>query len=243
MDPDLALVQYWDTEEIPDYVADEIATFAELNPDFRHRVFSRAAAEQFIADHLTPREVAAFRSCAVPAMQADYFRCCAGLVLEGVYSDADFRCIAPVAPLVPAKGRIRLFQGPRGGIINSIFAFRSPGHDFLQLALEIATVNIERRFPDTVYFATGPPILTGLLALYASGSRDGSIPPRGGPLLQEAVRAYWGVIGDADRVTAAFREVELRPTEEYRRHARVEGKMPYKHSDSDWRRYKGEIFS
>lgn len=238
----LTLVQYWDAEEIPDYLEDEFATFTDLNPDFRHVVFSRGAAEDFIADNFSSREVEAFRTCAVPSMQSDYLRFCVGLVFGGIYSDVDFRCVAPLRPLVPDAGRLRLFLGPRGNVISGIFAFRSPGHPFLELALEIATVNIRRRVPDTVYFAAGPPIFTALVALYHLRSSDGSIAPLEDPALQEAIYEYWKVIGDRDRVTAALDGVEVRPTREYLECVRPTGPLPYKSTDSHWLNFKGEIF-
>lgn len=239
---DLTLVQYWDAEEIPDYIADELRTFTDLNPGFRHLVFSQAAAEEFIAEHFTPREVAAFRSCAIPAMQSDYFRFCAGFVFDGIYSDVDFRCIAPLDPLIPDPGSIRLFRGPAGNVISGFFAFRSPGHPFLELALEIATTNIERRFPDKVYFATGPPIFMALVALYVSGSRDGSIAPFKDRPLQKAVRAYWEVIGDQAKVTAALSGVEIFPSEAYLQHVQPSHDLAYKKTDSHWLNAKGDIF-
>lgn len=238
----LKIVQYWDTETIPDYLTDELATFNDLNPDFHHLVFSRTAAEEFIAEHFTPREVAAFRRCAVPSMQSDYLRFCAGLVFGGIYSDVDFRCVAPLAPLVPDPGNIRLFLGPKGNVISGFFAFCSRGHAFFELALEIATVNIERRLPDSVYFATGPPIFTGLVVLYCVGSRDGSIAPIEDRLLQEAIRAYWEVIGSPDRIAAALGGVEVRPTSEYREYVRPTGPLPYKSTESHWLNAKGDIF-
>lgn len=236
------IVQYWDAEEIPDFITDELTTFTELNPDFRHLVFSQVTAEEFIAEHFTPREVAAFRSCAVPSMQSDYFRFCAGIVLDGIYSDVDFRCIAPVNTLLPNPRRIRLFYGPRGNVISGIYAFRSPGHPFLELALEIATVNIERRFPDTVYFAAGPPIFTALVALHRVGSTDGSIAPIEDRLLQEAIHAYWPVIGDRSRVSAALRGVEIRPNKEYLEYVKLSPGLAYKNTDSHWLNAKGDIF-
>jgi hypothetical protein len=239
---DLALVQYWDAEEVPEYIAAELASFADLNPGFRHLVFSEGAAAEFIAEHFTSREVAAFRSCAVASMQSDYLRFCAGLVLGGVYSDVDFRCIAPLAPVVPDPEGLRLFRGPRGNVISGFFAFRSPGHPFLQLALEIVTANIERRFPDSVYFATGPPIFASLVGLHETGSLDGLIERRKNPRVREALRAYWRVIGDFERITAALSGVEVLPHEEYLKFVRPASDLAYKTTESHWLNVKGDIF-
>lgn len=240
---DPAIVQYWDGDELPDYLLPELATFADLNPGFRHLVFSRATAEDFIAEHFTAREVAAFRACAVPSMQSDYLRFCAGIVLEGFYSDVDFRCVAPLAPLLPEPGTIHLFPGPKGNVVSGFFGFRAPGHPFLELALEIATANIERRSPDTVYFATGPPIFMGLVCLHMVGSSDGSIAPVEDRLLQEAVREYWRTIGDRSRLAAAIPGVEVLPRQRFLEHVEGTGPLPYKHTASHWLNFEGEIFN
>lgn len=238
-----AIVQYWDGEEVPDYLLPELATFADLNPGFRHLVFSRASAEDFIADHFTPRELAAFRKCAVPSMQSDYVRFCAGIALGGFYSDVDFRCVAPLGPLLPEPGVIRLFQGPKGNVISGFFGFQAPGHPFLELALEIATANIERGCPATVYFATGPPIFTGLVFLHMVGSRDGSIAPIEDRLLQEALSEYWKTIGDPGRLAAALEGVEVLPRKRLLEHVGSAAPLPYKGTDSHWLNFKGDIFN
>src|SRR5690348_1645791 len=92
----LPIIQYWHSEQVPEQIAELTATFRDLNPALPHLVFSEAKAEEFIAEHFEAREVAAFRSCAVPAMQADYFRYCAALALGGIYSDVSFYCRCPL---------------------------------------------------------------------------------------------------------------------------------------------------
>jgi mannosyltransferase OCH1-like enzyme len=237
------IVQYWDAGEPPGYLQPELSTFAEVNPGFSHRVFSRDSATEFIAEHFGPREVAAFRSCAVPSMQSDYLRFCAGLVLDGFYSDVDFRCTAPLERLLPPPGSIRLFLGPRGNVISGFFAFHASGHPFLELSLEIATANIERRSPGSVYFVAGPPIFTGLVCLYAVSSRDGSIAPLEDRPLQGAIHEYWKTIGDSERVAAALERVELLPGELFRAHVEPTGPLPYKSTETHWLNFKGAIFA
>jgi hypothetical protein len=234
------LVQYWDAEQVPDYITDELNTFTDHNPDFRHLIFSREAAAEFIARHFTPREVAAFRSCAVPSMQSDYLRFCAGLVFDGIYSDVDFRCLASLRPLMPAEGRIRVFRGPKGGVVSGFYAFRSPGHPFLRLALEIATVNIENRF-EGIYFSTGPGIFTGLVALHACGSRDGSIP-LDKPRLQAAAREYWKVIENRAKLSAALNGIEVRPPDECLAYIEVATDLAYKKTSAHWLRFEDDVF-
>ena len=100
----MLLIQYWHSEEIPDYIADWSASFRTHNPGLDHLIFDPATAETFIAKHFSPREVAAFRALAIPSTQASYLRYCAVLTLGGIYSDADFRCV----------GSLKSFQGATG---------------------------------------------------------------------------------------------------------------------------------
>jgi Glycosyltransferase sugar-binding region containing DXD motif len=215
-DSALPVVQYWHCERVPELVVESMATFEACNPGRRHVVFHETSAERFIAEHFTDREVAAFRACAVPAMQADYFRYCAIHALGGLYSDVGWRCVSDLQPLLPTPSRGKLFLAPAGNIINGVFAFGSPGHLLLELTLEVATANIERRISDRVYFTTGVPILIFLLELPRFGSFDAMIARSAGTRLQPLVRAYCEVIGDFARVEPALEGVERVEPDRYR---------------------------
>lgn len=237
------IVQYWHSEDVPDEIAELLASFPERNPSLRHLVFHEHTAEAFIAAHLSSREVAAFRDCAVPAMQADYFRYCAILALGGLYSDADFRCVTDLRPLIPAAGDGQLFRGREGNVINGVFAFGSPAHAFLELALEIATANIERRLYDRVYYTTGAPIFMSLIALHENGSFDGLISRTAGSPYAKLARSCCEVIDDYDRVGRALKGIEVAGVGEYQAFVRLpEGSLRYKKSSAHWPNRRGEIF-
>jgi GT2 family glycosyltransferase len=237
----IPLIQYWHDEQVPTSIVEIFASFRDLNPAMRHLVFNETSAEEFIAEHFGDREVAAFRACAVPSMQSDYIRFCAVLALGGIYSDVDFRCAGDLSHLVPAVGRGRIFRGPRGNIASSIFAFGSPGHPFLKLALEIATANIERRFPDVYYFSTGPPIFSALVYLHQHGSLDGAA----GKIDEQqrpALHVYAETIEAHPELVDALDGVEVSPDNGYPDCLRHEGDLPYKSTDLHWPNFKGEIF-
>jgi Glycosyltransferase sugar-binding region containing DXD motif len=230
-----ALVQYWHSEEIPEEVGALIATFPELNPEMHHLVFGEESAEAFIDEHFTSREVAAFRACAVPAMQADYLRYCAVLRLGGVYADADLLCAAPLSSLLQAGERGVMFGwarlpkrwqtpffewaervGPHRMVLNSLFAFESPGHPLLELAVEMATANIENRVAEDVAVATGPAIFTALYLLRELGSLDAFLEYAQGGMLESSAPLTCEAIGDYERVERAFDGVRIPPmTESY----------------------------
>lgn len=114
------IIQYWDSGSPPEEVAELIETFREHNPDTPHLVFSESEAERFIAEHFGPREVEAFRACALPAMQADYLRYCAVFALGGIYADADCECHRALQPLVDRSEGGHLFLNHATRIIQQV---------------------------------------------------------------------------------------------------------------------------
>jgi mannosyltransferase OCH1-like enzyme len=82
------LFQFWNTERAPDEVEVLMRTWAD-DPAFDYHRFNAETADAFIEANFDGRTLAAYRKCAVPAMQADYFRYCALYVHGGVYVDAD----------------------------------------------------------------------------------------------------------------------------------------------------------
>ena len=242
-DSGLPIVQYWHSEPIPDYISDLLATFGEQNPDLLHLVFSERSDTEFIAERFSKRELRAFRACAVPAMQADYFRYCAVLTLGGIFGDADARCIGRIRPLIPAVGSGQLFRRPGGPVINALFGFGSPRHRFLKLVLEIVTANIEQRLCNRVYYTTGPPIFETLHLLHRLGSFDAVIEQNKGRVSEEFVRFYCEVIGEHSRVGNAMEGIEVSPLQKQDAYIRGPGMpLPYKKTDTHWTNLEQEIF-
>ena len=241
------IVQYWHSPDIPQYIAPLLDSFGRLNPWARHLVFDESAATQFIAHHFSDREVGAFRSCAVPAMQADYFRYCALLATGGVYADADMLCVGDLRALLgegPEDGSI--FRRPNTMIMNGFFAFRAPQSAFLRLVLDVATANIEQRVAEDVWLATGPGIFTYLSMLHQAGSfaafeatlkdDDYEAVPRFGKLMCKTA-------GSFDRIAASWACVRIREEAELRPYAvDPDVPMPYKETEVHWTRVSGSIF-
>jgi hypothetical protein len=262
--PSLRIGQYWDREVAPDDVEELFATFRAQNPDFEHEVFSEAGAERFIAEHFSPREVAAFRACGVPAMQADYFRYCLVLVRGGIYADADYRCVASLRPLLEESVGGELFLGfnehrlkgrEANRVWNGFFAFRQPGHPFLRLALEIATANLEARIAEkawpagdnvraAIWLTVGPGILTSMRLIHAWGSFDAYLEAIVGTEAEPFGELYCETIGDLDRLAAAFEGVRISP---FDRMLRWIAPVPvddlaYKATETHWHNVETAIF-
>jgi mannosyltransferase OCH1-like enzyme len=236
------IIQYWHSESVPADVAGLFATFRDQNPDLSHLVFSETSAANLIREHFGPRELRAFRSCAVPAMQADYFRNCAILILGGLYCDADTRCVARVRSLIPPPGHGQLFVREWGSIAYDRFAFGAPDHPLLKLTLEIITANIEHRL-DRVFFATGPPVLNTLYWLYTLGSFEALSRAFEDNPSATYLHSYCEIIGDYTRVIDAFEGVEISPVSKVDALiGRPMGPLGYKKTDMHWTKFKGEIF-
>ena len=166
------LTQYWNEPTPPAEVAALIAGQAQANPGLRHRLFDRGRAADFVRTRLGARAAAAFADCAVPAMQADYFRYCAVLADGGFWVDADTRGVAPLSPLLPDTAAGVVFERGNQTVVNGCLGFREPGHPLMALVHEIATVGIERRISNSVWVTTGPGILTYLLLLTRLDAHD-----------------------------------------------------------------------
>jgi mannosyltransferase OCH1-like enzyme len=193
--PHLPIVQYWHSDDVPAEIGELVASFRELNPERRHLLFSETSAAEFIAEHFSSRELDAFRRCAVPSMQADYFRYCAVLALGGIYSDVGFCCRKSLQGLIDANDGGQLFKRPRGHLLNGLFLFKYPDHPLLRLTLRLATANIERGSMEQVWAVTGPAIFTNLHFRCQQGLAIESL----------------GAAGAHARLVEAFEDVDIRP--------------------------------
>lgn len=257
------LVQYWHEPQPPREISELLDSCAGHNPAMQHLVFDRARAAAFIEEHFSAREVAAFRACAVPAMQADYFRYCAVLALGGAYVDADLRCVAPLLPLLPRPEGVRLFgrvkippgwpvdlfgTRPSPGrfrlLANSVFFVGAPHHPLLELVKDVATANVESRLSEDIVLTTGPGILTSLYLVERLGSFEAFREHVADGILATSAELLCEVAGSPRRVAAAFAGVEISPFPECRASlTEVASSLPYKQTDAHWVNHRGTIFS
>lgn len=255
------IVQYWHDGKPPEEVAELIAGLRRLNPDIEHRLFDERAAAELIGERYGERELAAFRACAVPAMQADYFRYCAVHALGGVYADVDLRCLGSLRPLLEGPSAGTLFgrpelpprwrlpelewrerRGPYRAVINSLFAFPAPRHPLPGLAAAIATAAIERRLAGDVWLVTGPAIFTSLYLLREVGSLAALDRYLAGGALAPLSPVLRAAIGDERAVERAVAGVAVRPIAEAHEHVADERELAYKRSGGDWAGREAEIY-
>lgn len=233
----LPIVQYWHSPEVPSEITKLTTSFRNLNPSSRHVLFDECRARAFIAERFGAREVAAFDACAVPAMQADYFRYCAVFALAGVYADADFRCLRPLDPLIERLPGGTLFRSKFGHLCNGFFVFKRPEHPFLRLALDIATANIERRVGQSVNVVTGPWVFLALEAVHRFGSLEETrrrVSLVSDEKLERIASSVLGAIGGYERVVEAFEDVTIAPLELPNWIGHPDARPAYKQTDLHW---------
>jgi mannosyltransferase OCH1-like enzyme len=244
----MTITQYWNTEDVPPYIARLLESFRENNRWADYRLFNETSAARFISSHFSERESAAFRSCAVPAMQADYFRYCAVFALGGAYADADMRCVSNLGPLLEhAFDAGTLFLRENGNIMNAFFLFRSKGSPFLRTALDIATENIENRIAEDVWLVTGPWVFTFMGLVHKLGSLAATkayCANQEHDWIQPYVDLHCQTIDDVRRLTDVFQTVQVLPESVLRSYVQMvdSARLPYKDSEGHWTNVKGSIY-
>jgi mannosyltransferase OCH1-like enzyme len=164
------IAQYWTTPDVPDDVVRLRATWQERNPEFTCRFFDDAAARAFLERDYSPEVLGAFDRASEPAKKADFFRLAYLFAEGGYYVDADDRCGAPLATVVPPHARLALFQEEYGTVGNNFIGV-VPGHPVIATALDLAVEAIGRDDRDNVWLSTGPGLLTRALARTIAQSR------------------------------------------------------------------------
>ena len=233
----MKLIQYWDTGEPPDEVIGWLESFRAMNPDMETFCFNRGGASWFIRKRFGPRERAAFEACAVPAMQADYFRLAALVAWGGVWADLDNVCAAPL---------VGLLRGAPEGIIpvignrltNCFLAAWEPGNPFFRACLDLATERIERRIERGVYDITGPGVLNAVrLAIGAIPEDNPHLqltwepPYTPTPVLADPAAVREALLG-LTRVHVLSLEPWLQPVE-----------AAYKDTPDHWLHWTGSIYA
>lgn len=156
----MKLFQFWDKTDPPQEVADLLQTWAS-DTNFKYRRFTDNTARAYIQRKLGRRVLAAYESCAVPAMKADLFRYCVLYNEGGIYVDADTANSGMLPEFINADLRGTLMCR-QTRIANDFLFVRNPKDRLLERTLLVALQNIEARISNNVWVVTGPGIMTEL---------------------------------------------------------------------------------
>ena len=241
----MRLFQYWDTKEPPEDVAQWLRDFGRHNPDLDQLVFHADTAAEFISDHYGPRELAAFRACAVPAMQADLVRLCALDVFGGVYIDADHQSLQPLSSLIADIPGSLVFEW-LGLLNNAVLMFRTPRDPFIRACLDLAVDNVEERRFTSAFTATGPGVFNAVRAMIDPHLADGIAAALNDPghdwefsKLLELARARLTVTPE---LLASYQAITFMNPISASLHIGL-SQPAYKTTDRHWARWTGSIYT
>ncbi len=242
----MKLYQYWDTGEPPPEVAGWIDGFRSMNPDMQHRLFDRGRASWFIGKHVGARERRAFDACAVPSMQSDVFRLCAVKRSGGLYVDADFRCLQPLAGLLSQAphGMIASWDGE---LVHNFMLIRPPADPFIEACLRLCVLNIEAGDIPSAYTATGPGVLNALQAVIRPKRADALLAKMDNPLQRdwlfaEVVERARREFTVTDTLRRSFGAITAVPKSTLRPWV-AKTEPAYKETGRHWLNWRGSIYA
>lgn len=164
------IVQFWDSETPPDDVMELMGSWGEHNPTWLYQRYSNETAGKYIASLPDLLVYRAWRSARRVAQRADLFRLALLAHEGGVYVDADDRCTGSL-DAVTERPSLLLWHEQFGSTGNNFIAV-APGHPVILMALSKAAGAILRGDGESIWFSTGPGLLTRCAASYFAASAE-----------------------------------------------------------------------
>lgn len=164
----LQLVQYWNQEEPPLFVAKRMKLCKSLNQDWNYRRFNRKTAAAFLESAYDSDIATAFLDIRLPAMQADVFRVAFLMHCGGLWVDAATSLLRPVECWIDRRYSLQMLR--RSHQVHPkiatqlIFAAR-PGLPLLQAAWSEIVLRLLSRSGTKVYRDFGPGLFRDLLTV------------------------------------------------------------------------------
>ena len=154
------LVGYWNTRDWPDDIREIHASWIAYGPK-DIKIYDYCEAASFIKDVYGERELNAFKLCAIPAMQSDFFRTLEILELGGLYMDMGIELLRHPAEFLSPDNNIVLYRRWHGRIVNNLFSAEK-GNLLLSKIKDVILSNIERRISNNIWEVTGPKVWNDL---------------------------------------------------------------------------------
>ncbi|KAB0679027.1 glycosyltransferase [Aureimonas leprariae] len=150
--------QYWNDPVPPADLALYAASWRDLHPRHRYRLWNEAEARAVLAG-VSTEALRAFERAREPAMKADLFRLALLFEAGGIYADMDDRCLASLEPLLVAGHSMVVYQEDLGSLGNNLIA-ATARHPVIGRALRLGVEAVNRGDSDILWLATGPGLLT-----------------------------------------------------------------------------------
>jgi mannosyltransferase OCH1-like enzyme len=158
------LHQFWDTGDPPESVRPLLASWHELNKDWKYHLWDDRCVIELIDAKFDRSILLAYEACKFPAMRADIARYLILWETGGAYADADLTCLKPLDDSVDPTVSLLVFRGWNGAWRNDFMA-ATPKCPILWQFIETAVANISARIsPDNLWLVTGPGMTTPIIA-------------------------------------------------------------------------------
>lgn len=181
------IIQYWDTESVPDEIQALLDSWKNSNPEFTYKLYNKEDAISYIQENYGAFSLDLFNGAKLPAMQSDIFRVAYCLKEGGVYVDAATKCNGAIFPLIKDESNLVLMKKWHGGVWNGFIA-TPPGSTVLFDIWTKIQRNVFTKEVNKVWRASGP----GVYAEVLSG--DGSVAPT--MIEQKEMSQYFNPIND-----------------------------------------------
>lgn len=162
-----SIVQYWDNGNPPSLIAQRMAGWQRLNPDWQYHAFSRDVAAAWIGEAFGEVIMDAFLDIRIPAMQADVFRVAYLLRQGGLWVDAATACLAPLQLWLDPTLPLLLLRRPQMQpplVWNGFLYCNAPGHPLLQALWHEIAATIQQRLGTGFWKLVGPGLFRDVLA-------------------------------------------------------------------------------
>ena len=128
-----------------------------------------------------------------------------------------------------------------GHLSNLFLMVRAARDPFIAACLEVATINVTERRSNRVYECTGPAVLSAFWTLISPSPGDASDPLARTVNQRDHSGQVAAILALRPEVSDAFNRFTLRHLLSHEGAFTV-ADAAYKHTDLDWRRWKGSIF-
>ena len=154
------------------------------NIDCDYRRFSSRTAREYLQSRFARPVIEAFMRANEAARKADIFRLAFLYAEGGYYADVDDRCVAPIEIIDPGGRDLLLHQEEIGSIGNN-FIGAIPRHPVIGAALAQAVEAVNGGGRETPWLATGPGMLTRVLAASIAADVRNFLDASNAPLILE----------------------------------------------------------